>query len=462
MSARQANDSATQSPCPWPGRPGAPTETEKILGLSKPMKMPSKIIEDAPVNRSVAMLPQLGLITPPKVGLLSKPSMGLPMKPVMGIPSKTCIGQPSRPSTNLNTKPAVGLPWKPPMERHSQSKHQDFIIPSNDMWAAKPSNWKVLDSSLSCVPEHYFLERTHRFISSTPATVVSTRISDCLRDCSIEAKFDNAKAKAICKNKSMDKYRINLFRGRGDYKHGVIVEVQRRTGSSVTFMRDCRIILDAADGEVFDDKPSCEMPPVPEKLKRENIVCPMSDSTIAIRLFENHGIETRILGAELLCFSTDCTKTDLKTAIAATRNILDEKSSAFNVITTVIEDYECLQNENESYEKLFFLSLQLLNNLVSIARRHSILHDIMINYSWFTETFIPILFDVMKNCYSKLQVATIATKTLNSLASASDEFSSKVKELEKSCMFIDVSKNAPYHHAEFAQECSHFKRICRR
>mmetsp|Transcript_12405 Transcript_12405/g.15511 ORF Transcript_12405/g.15511 Transcript_12405/m.15511 type:complete len:455 (+) Transcript_12405:132-1496(+) len=446
MSTQRANDSTTQPRCAWPGRPGMPPE-QQLIGLAKPKKMSTKIIEDGPVNRSVAILPSLGLIPPPRLGLPGKPTMGLPGKPMIGLPTKPTMGLPTKPTTGLVSK--------------TRQDSQDILFdPQNEDRGAKPSNWKVSDSSISCVPEHHFLERTHRFISHTSATVVSTRISDYLRDCSIEAKYDDNKAKAICKNKSMDKYRITLFRGRGEYEHGVIVEVQRRSGSSVSFMRDCRAILDAADGELFDDKPSCEVPPIPEALKSVDIPISMPDSTtVAAGLLKKHDSESKILGTEILCFGTDCTKTDPKTALATTKSIFDEKSSIFQEIINIIETPKFEQNEDCSYEKLYFLNLQLFYNLVNVAKEGSILVDIVYKYRWFTEKLVPLLINVIRNCPSRIQDATVAAKTLNCLASASDEMRNMAKRLDVSSMYMDVSHYASCHHADFAQECLEFKTL---
>jgi hypothetical protein len=440
MSTHRANDSTTQPPCAWPGRKGVPPE-QQLLGLAKPKQMPAKIIQDGPVNRSVAILPGLGLSPPPRLGLPGKPTMGLPGKPMMGLP----------------TKPTMGLPMKP-TNLISKSSQEALFVPLNEACGAKPSSWKVSDSSLSCVPEHHFLERTHRFISNTSATVVSTRISDCLRDFSIEAKYDDDKAKATCKNKLMDKYRITLFRGRGDYEHGVIVEVQRRSGSSVSFMRDCRAILDAADGEIVDERPSYEVPPIPEALKKVDIpICMPNSTTIAAGLLKKHDNESKILGTELLCFDTDYTKTDMKTALAITKSIFDEKSSILQTITPIIETPKFEQNEDDSYEKLYFLTLQLFNNLVYAAKEGGILLEIVYKYSWFMDKFVPLLIDIIKNCASQLQVATLAAKTLNCLASASAELRNTTERLGVSSMYMDISHYASCHHADLAQECLEFK-----
>ena len=51
-------------------------------------------------------------------------------------------------------------------------------------------------------------------------------------------------------------FRIRLYRGRGEYKHGIIVEVQRRSGFNLSYMHDVYAILDAAEGKLQEGNKS--------------------------------------------------------------------------------------------------------------------------------------------------------------------------------------------------------------
>ena len=104
--------------------------------------------------------------------------------------------------------------------------------PKSRIHGAVTTNWSVPDGSLQCVPDYFALERTSRFVAGTGASIVSARISDCLRRRSIATKFENLKAKAKCTNGDFVQFRIRLFAGRNEYKNGVIVEVQQRSGGS--------------------------------------------------------------------------------------------------------------------------------------------------------------------------------------------------------------------------------------
>jgi hypothetical protein len=106
--------------------------------------------------------------------------------------------------------------------------------------------WPV--DSVPSLPEFYPLERTSVFVPNviTPSDITS-RISDILRDRSIETIYD--KDKATCTTMEGVEFRVRLYRGRGRYHHGVIVEVQRRFGISNSFYNDTMAILNAAEGK---------------------------------------------------------------------------------------------------------------------------------------------------------------------------------------------------------------------
>lgn len=108
--------------------------------------------------------------------------------------------------------------------------------------------WRL--DKVPTLPEFYPLERSSVFIpNAVTASDITARISDTLRDRSIEAIYHNDKAKAVCSTMEGVEFRVRLYRGRGSYHHGIIVEVQRRFGSSLSFGTDCKAILDSAEGK---------------------------------------------------------------------------------------------------------------------------------------------------------------------------------------------------------------------
>ena len=131
-------------------------------------------------------------------------------------------------------------------------------IPSKGITEAQPAYEKVAYASGSAwqiervpsLPDFHPLERTSVFVPNVMnPSEVTMRISDVLRDRSIDASFDNDKAKAQCTTMEGVEFRVRLYVGRGEYKHGVIVEVQRRFGTSNSFHDDTMAILNAAEGK---------------------------------------------------------------------------------------------------------------------------------------------------------------------------------------------------------------------
>jgi hypothetical protein len=133
-----------------------------------------------------------------------------------------------------------------------QSKVNELPPISLQVQVTTPSNgvWQI--ERVPSLPDFYPLERTSVFVPNTSnPSDVTMRISGVLRDRSIDATFDNDKAKAQCTTMDGVEFRVRLYRGRGEYHHGIIVEVQRRFGTSNSFYNDTMAILNAAEGKEF-------------------------------------------------------------------------------------------------------------------------------------------------------------------------------------------------------------------
>jgi len=133
-------------------------------------------------------------------------------------------------------------------------KQSDFkpAIRQQEKEMTSEGNWLVGDDSLGRVPIDYPLERTSRIIAE-PASVIANRISNCLCLRSIEADFDNKRAIAKCNTLDHVCFRVRLFAPRKEEDGpGTIVEIQKRRGDTISFLRDCRAILNAAEGGGVD------------------------------------------------------------------------------------------------------------------------------------------------------------------------------------------------------------------
>lgn len=118
--------------------------------------------------------------------------------------------------------------------------------------------WNMDDNSLAPKPDFYTLEPTTTFVPNCRASIVASRISNFLLERNISATYNEVKAKAKCITADKVEFRVRLYRGKKQFHHGVIVEVQRRYGFSVHYHRDAMGILDVAAGK--SAMPSLEEP----------------------------------------------------------------------------------------------------------------------------------------------------------------------------------------------------------
>lgn len=111
--------------------------------------------------------------------------------------------------------------------------------------ATSDRRWPIDQSMLRPHPGDYPTERTSRVILGADVNMISSRLTNCLQSRSIETKFSECEAHvATCRNTSFVKFYIRLYMK----DDGVLVELQRLCGDCMSFMRDCRALLDASEG----------------------------------------------------------------------------------------------------------------------------------------------------------------------------------------------------------------------
>lgn len=123
------------------------------------------------------------------------------------------------------------------------------IMESEDEEVTSSRQWNVRDESVPFLPNFHPLDRSSVFVAGTSALKIAKRIEKSLRARSIIAIFDTEGAKVKCHKDNVD-FRVRLYRGRGEYEYGIIVEVQRRDGFELGYQMDAFAILDAAEGKV--------------------------------------------------------------------------------------------------------------------------------------------------------------------------------------------------------------------
>jgi hypothetical protein len=222
--------------------------------------------------------------------------------------------------------------------------------------------WKLPQAPT--LPEFHPLERTAVFVPRATPEMVAARISDLLRERSIQATYDDDKAKVKCVTTDGVDFRIRLYKGRNQYRDGIIVEVQRRFGFSIHFHGDTQAILDAAQGktpapppvrqnalpEVSDDEDDDDYAPPP----------PSGSSSLAMveKMLSLPGFDAQYLGLSTLSSLVDPEKMTMQTARRTSAALLKPNSK----VGEVVFGYIVNRKTEESYAGLRVMSLGILAN----------------------------------------------------------------------------------------------------
>lgn len=192
-------------------------------------------------------------------------------------------------------------------------------------------------TELRQVPAFYPLERSSRFVEADLSTVV-VRVSEANRLLSVHAVYCDQTATATLLTSENVEMHLSLWKQTGN-EEGIVVEIQRRKGDSITFHRYSRCILDSAAGDldisdhvekngdgidaVFSRKVqrmlTLESPKEDSKTEAENAIIAIE---IAHGLIMKDRLDANQLGLESLCLLTDPKKTGLTTAVIASRVVL--------------------------------------------------------------------------------------------------------------------------------------------
>lgn len=379
-------------------------------------------MEEGPQMRSVAMMSS-GAMLPDPSPMFSggqrfvKPSFEYMKPPPMGFP---------RPLSG-------GL-------KLTRSSGADHFGMKKEWTAAVPASvWNVDGNDLELVPLDFPLERTNREINES-ACKVATRISDTLRLLSIEAEYDNAKARVKCKTSDMVKFRIRLYAG-NETGQPVVVEVQRRSGSASCFMRSCRAVLDAAEGKRVDEfSPQTKMPPFMKKPIREMkclsgalsteqdaVSTSLSSLENVCSMLRSNKPDVSILGLENLGFMVDATKSHPAAALAVSKCVVlgDETFDIREDIRVLTErdaytpGFDDEEGPNDHKDQVRYIALSILNKALTLCAKDGCLKGVTINQNWFSDYLIPLLVNEIKRANNSANSAYQATSCVQSLIVAS-------------------------------------------
>ena len=199
------------------------------------------------------------------------------------------------------------------------------------------------------LPECHVLESTAVFVPNAVPQVISERISDILRVRSIEAVYDDDKAKVKCVSADGVDFRVRLYRGRGKFNHGIIVEVQRRFGTSLNFHQDTMAILNKAEGKSVPPPPpsfgrdttsSSSLPLIVSDSEEDEQASTDGSSSLSMveKMFEHPAHDTHSLGYQLLTSLTDSSKVGVKTARSVSSKLLEADNAVGSKVLSLVLD----------------------------------------------------------------------------------------------------------------------------
>lgn len=160
------------------------------------------------------------------------------------------------------------------------------------------SQWNVREHNVPTLPSFYPLEKSAVFVPQASAPMMASRITSVLQARSIVASYDTQNAKVDCVSKSHVEFRVRLYRGRGEYSYGLIVEVQRRSGFDLSYTQDMYAILDAAEGKTPEDLGD-EITPIYWYKETEGSCC--SDEEDMDALENTAGLTSLRVISDILC-----------------------------------------------------------------------------------------------------------------------------------------------------------------
>jgi hypothetical protein len=334
---------------------------------------------------------------------------------------------------SFSKSPTLALPGL--LKRLPQVSHRsNFDVQQEWSGTVAPSAWHVKGEDLEMVPVDFPLERSHRTIHRADAPMVSLRIAKCLRSMSIDAEYDCKAAKAKCSTSDLVSFRIRLFAS-GENGLPVVVEIQKRSGSSSSFMRTCRAIFNAAENnkEAVCTPKKMPLKPIGQMKCLQSVLSSFdyeseaaSSMDSAIDMLRSTNGDSNILGLENLGCLSDAFKTNDKVALQVSKWIIldDEKNDLREEIRLLTErDIFSAEEHTDALARhaknLRHLALIVLANALALCSKDGSLAAAVQEQSWFFDYLIPSLVDNLKRVESSACNAYQAACGLHSLISCS-------------------------------------------
>lgn len=269
---------------------------------------------------------------------------------------------------------------------------------------------------------------------------------------------------AECQSMDSTKFIIQLYRGRGSYEHGVIVEVQRMFGCCIKFMQSCRSILQAAktNEEVAGQKlVRVSLPENVSEPEKADDSCPRNEKTCTAsvkmncicRLLFEKGIDSDALGLEMLRDATDSSKAGANDATKAVKIMLEGKYfRVFNYLTSLIDVERTPEDCIETKFRLRFLALCILSNVLVVAESIGHLSRIIEKHFWFIDSLVVTLIKDLKNAKVCSSSALLAANCLKHVVGVSRDAKAKAIEIDAIRVIVATNEYGKCSHALLEKE----------
>lgn len=248
------------------------------------------------------------------------------------------------------------------------ANHMQTAVAAKQAAALNPSTssryvWALKE--IPTLPDLLPLERSAVFVEHAGTQELAKRISEVLHERSIEATYNDDKAKVKCVTEEGVEFRIRLYRGRGNFGHGIIAEVQRRFGSSSNFQTEINAILDAVQGKKITKAPTkSKIPLPPAVIHDEDDDYQPDDGSSAMKMvftmLNAPSPDSTYLGLQTLMSLTDSSKIGEVTARNVSNKLMKIDSIVGGKVLGIL-----LDNSEEETFKVRTMALTILANALS-------------------------------------------------------------------------------------------------
>jgi hypothetical protein len=214
--------------------------------------------------------------------------------------------------------------------------------------------WKLEQAPI--LPEFHPLERNAVFIPHSEARVVAQRISTILMERSIQSTFENNEAGCLTMNNV--EFSVFLYRGKKQYGHGIICEVQRLYGNSTTFHDDTQAILNAAQGIATEEPPKKKLKSLIED-DEDDYDASSSSLNFCSKLL-SAGPDSQLLALSTLASMTDSSKMGLATAKATSHALAMPGNAVAAMVVQLLQD-------NATTSSLEMQAMMVISNVTQHA-----------------------------------------------------------------------------------------------